>query len=518
MNANTISIIPFPHNLEETGNFYTLHSKNIKISGPKDVNLSSMTCVFNKMLESSGFTMEVSASSDKPSIEVIKTPSVKDFSLTENDSYCLEITPFKITVAANTDSGFFYAFISLVQLIMSYREKLPTLLIQDKSAYEWRGFLLDTARSFYSTDFIKKVIDACAFHKMNVFHWHLTDDQGWRIPIKGYEKLTEIGSSRTGHTNPPAEDGYYDIVTFKKRYYSHEEIKEIVAYAQERFITIVPEIELPGHVSSLLASYPEYGCTKKDYHVENRYGIFDDVLCLGNDKIFKLYSDIFDTVTSLFPGKYIHIGGDECPSTKWQECPECTKRLKAENLTNYSQLQSWATKKMIKIVLDHKRIPIGWDEVIDNNDVVPIDTDLIIQSWRGVEGGEKASSLKHKVIMSPQTHCYLDHKNYPSVEEPGRLGYITLQKTYEYTPVTEKMKKEDSQFIMGGEGTLWTEVLPYSKVSEYLMFPRFCSLAESLWLKEDKKDYERFLNVLDTHKKRLDMLNIIYYDGKDREE
>ncbi len=497
-----ISIIPCPSLLEQKDGYNIITKDILYISDAikEIVNIETI----NSLLKD----IRISHSSQVDNLDILVTNKSLD-----EESYSMTIEKNIISIEYGTPSGLFYALISLSQLLMTYHRELPCLHIEDKPQYQWRGFLLDTSRSFYSTTFIKKMIDACAFHKMNIFHWHLTDDQGWRLPVSKYPRLIELGTKRAGHTNPPEADGFYDIITFEKQYYTHEEIQQIVEYARERFITIVPEIELPGHVSALLTAYPEYGCLKKGYHVENRFGVFDDVLCLGDDKIFDLFSDIFDTVCSLFPGKYIHIGGDECPTTRWQQCPDCNKRLSETNLDNYSQLQSWATRKMIEIILSKGKIPIGWDEVIDNEESVPINKEMIIQSWRGTEGGEKAIKTGHHIIMSPQTHCYLNLKNYPSVEEPGRLGATTLEKSYQYSPLTEGIPMDSRDLIMGGECTLWTEGLSYSRISEYLLFPRFCAIAENLWQSPGSKNYSRFESMLEPHLKRLESLDYLYYKG-----
>lgn len=477
---NTISLIPYPLSLKETKGTY---------KAPAD---------FEKLMSLVKFE---------------QASDFQGFSLADKEAYSITITEDQITVYSSAKEGSFYASQTLKQLSMTYKTELPCLVINDKPEYGWRGFLLDTCRSFYSVDFIKKIIDALAFHKFNRFHWHLTDDQGWRISVPEYPKLTEIGSIRKAHTMPESIEGFYDSPDLPRKYYTDEEITEIVKYAQERCIEIVPEIELPGHVSALLTAYPEFGCTGGPYQVENRWGIFPDVLCLGNDDIFKIYDAIFATVERLFPGKYMHIGGDECLSERWEKCPKCQQRMKNEKLENPSQLQSWATQQMVKLAIAHGKTPIGWDEVLDNTDKIPLPTEVIVQSWRGFEGGERAVKLNHKVIMSPQTHCYLNLKNLPSYEEPGRLGFITVEKAYSYTPFTENMDKEHRSFIMGGECNLWTEALPHSKVAEYLLFPRLCAISECLWLKAEDKSFERFEKLLPAHKDRLYDLGYQFFDG-----
>lgn len=444
-----------------------------------------------------------------PSVKTILSDTYETKDLQKMDSHFLEITASGAVIAAKTQSGLFYGLVSLVQLLMN-GNRVEGCKIYDKPLYEWRGFMLDTSRTFYSTAFIKKVILLCAFHKMNKFHWHLTDDQGWRIYIDEYPLLTEIGSVRKANTNPPSKVGDYDGVKFDRYYYTDEEITEVVDYAKKFNVEIIPEIEFPGHSSALLAAYPEYGCTKGPYSVETRFGIFDDVLCLGNDKVFDLYKTILTKVTKLFTSEYIHIGGDECPTTNWKKCPACQKRITDLKLRNESELQSWGTQKITDLLIELGKTPIGWDEVLDNTDTIPLSEKVVVQSWRGVEGGEKASALNHKVIMSPGLYCYLDHKTEATVEEPGRLAVLTLEDTYKFSPVTESMSKKSSEFVMGGEATLFTEEVPYSRIAEYLMLPRLCSLAECMWLEPEYKDWESFKNNLEGHKQKLSKLGYIH--------
>lgn len=429
------------------------------------------------------------------------------------ESYTLKISQEKIEIKANSKEGIFYGLITFCQLAFNAKfenNEIPAGTIIDAPTFSWRGFLLDTCRSFYSTDFIKKMLDIMALYKLNRFHWHLTDDQGWRFQVEEFPRLTEIGSVRKVHTMPEANEGDYEGITFEKQFYSDSEIKEIVEYAKERNITVIPEVEFPGHSSALLASYPEYGCTKGPYKVENRWGIFPDTVCLGEEKTFAFYEKVFEKIEKLFPSEYIHIGGDECLSERWQKCPKCQEVIKREKMKNPSELQSWGTKRISELLKTHNKIAIGWDEILNNTETFPLPEEVIVQSWQGVEGGEKAAALNHKVIMSPQTHCYLNLKNKASVEEPGRLGVTTLEKSYNYSPITEKMDKKSILQILGGECALWTEELRYSKNAEYLLFPRFCSIAECLWLSPENKNYELFLENINRQKPLLEMLNINY--------
>lgn len=502
------NLIPFPKYFSETSDICVFKNQ-LNIYG--DFNKDMIKSI-NMIIEPFNYnftTQNESTDSSVVETKIISSDEYKGFDLSKNESYYLEISADKVRITAKEQTGLFYGFITLIQLLMNGNE-IRCCNIYDKPEYEWRGFLLDTCRTFYSTDFIKKVILLCAFHKMNKFHWHLTDDQGWRVQIDEYPLLTQIGSVRRANTNPIGNVGDYDGVKFERYYYTDEEILEIVNYGKLFNVEIIPEVEFPGHSTSLLAAYPEYGCTKGPYTVETRWGIFDDVLCLGNDKVFDLYKTILTKITKLFPSEYIHIGGDECPVNKWKECPECQKRIKEMNLKNESELQSWGTQKITDLVVSFGKKPIGWDEVLDNTETIPLNEKVIVQSWRGIEGGEKASAQNHKVIMSPVNFCYFDHKVQPTAEEPGRLGVITLEESYSFSPVTKNMSSKSAEFVMGGEATLFTEEVPYSRIAEYMILPRLCAIAECLWLNSADKDWERFKTAVTDHKQKLNTMDFLH--------
>ena len=495
----TVSIIPKPLFIETSNQIIKFSSKsvsiNIKGESPGDLH--------NKAQNAFALAgIDISQSGIPLSIQITDQTEFHN-----EEAYSLCINHEGIQINANTGKGAFYGCISAAQLLNGYKDVLPELTIQDQPVHSWRGFLLDTSRSFYSTDFIKKILDACALHKFNKFHWHLTDDQGWRFEVPGFPELTAKGSVRAAPTMPPSEDGVFDEGKKIRRWYTDEEITEIVNYAQERCIEIIPELEFPGHSSALLAAYPEYGCTGGPYKVENRWGIFPDVACLGNDKVFTLYEAALKKLSLLFPGNYIHIGGDECPHEKWDVCPKCQDRIKKEGLDSAAQLQAWGTNKITAMVTSLGKTPIGWDEVLDNNKHNPLPENVIIQSWRGTEGGIKAASMNHKVIMSPCEFFYFNFKNIDSFEEPGRLGVTTTKKAYSFSP-------SGKELILGGECALWSEMLPHSRTAEYLLFPRFCAAAEALWLPEEMKDFEDFKQRLETHKELLHKLDYLYFDGK----
>lgn len=505
----TISIIPKPLFIDKGSRIIKFSSKSISIH----INGKTKEDIHNKAQKA--FALAGINTSQEGIPLIIQITDQPEF--LNKEAYNLCVNNKGIQIKANTEKGVFYGCISVAQLLNKSSRDLPVLTIQDQPAYSWRGFLLDCSRSFYSTAFIKKILDACALHKLNKFHWHLTDDQGWRFEVPGFPKLTETGSVRAAPTMPPSEDGVFGERKKIRRWYSDEEIKEIINYAQERCIEIIPEVEFPGHSSALLAAYPEYGCTGGPYKVENRWGIFPDVICLGNDEFFTIYEAALKKIALLFPGKYIHIGGDECPHERWEVCPKCQERIKKENLDSAAQLQAWGTTKIASLVASLGKIPIGWDEILDNNKHNSLPDNVIVQSWRGTEGGIKAVSMNHKVIMSACEFFYFNFKNVDSFEEPGRLGVTTTKKAYSFSPAGKELKfekTEQKKFILGGECALWTEELPHSRVAEYLLFPRFCAASETLWLPEDKKDFEDFKQRLIIHKQLLHKLDYLYYDGK----
>jgi len=427
------------------------------------------------------------------------------------EAYKLTISKENITLQADTTAGMFNGEQTLRQLILSeYNDgslTLPCAEITDYPRFSWRGFMLDCSRYFYSVPYIKKMLDAISLHHINRFHWHLTDDQGWRLPVAKYPLLTEIGSRR--------QDRRLPWINCKCEFYSKEEIKEVIDYAKCRNIEVIPEVDLPGHASAILASYPGLGCTGGPYRVEDRFGIFEDVLCAGNDQIFDFITAVFDTLAELFPSKWVHIGGDEVLFNRWEECPKCKKRLAELALEKPSQLQSWITNKMILLLQERGKTAIGWDEILEDSQKFPLPKDTIIMSWRGAEGGIKASKSGHNVIMSPNTEgCYIDYKHTNDPEEIGRtLGTCSVFDSYSMNPVTPKMTEEESSLILGGQCNLWSEVIYAGKIAEYMIFPRLCAIAEAVWTPFEQKDFDDFSQRLIVHRKRLDALDINQYRG-----
>lgn len=434
---------------------------------------------------------------------------IPDWEAGLKENYHLTIDEKNISILAEGNSaGAFYAIQTLIQLLPVGKNKslkIPCLQIKDSPRFEWRGMHLDVCRHFFPVDFIKKYIDMMAMYKMNTFHWHLTEDQGWRIEIKKYPKLTQVGAWRKGTMVGAYSDQKYDS-TLYGGFYTQEEIKEIVTYASNRHVTIVPEIEMPGHSVAAIASYPWLSCTGKQIDVERGWGVYEDVYCT-KDSTFQFLQDVLDEVISLFPGKYIHIGGDESPKTRWKVCPTCQAKIKSEHLKDEHELQSYFIKRIEKYVNSKGKQIIGWDEILEGG----LAPNAAVMSWRGTDGGIAAAKQKHKVVMTPGSHCYFDHYQAFPVDEPLAIGgYTPLEKVYNYEPVPDVLTVEEQQYIMGAQANVWTEYIIHQKEVEYMTMPRMAALAEVLWTKKELKNETNFLERLQQHFKLLDVYPVNY--------
>ena len=403
-------------------------------------------------------------------------------------NYKLKVDEEKILIEGN-QKGIFYGFQTLFQLILLNNKnldasfKIPCVEIQDYSSFSHRGFLMDCCRHIFSVKTIKKYIDLLAFYKMNVFHWHLTEDQGWRIEIERYPKLNSIGSYRKDST------GFYG------GFYTKNEIREIVNYAAERYIEIIPEIELPGHSTAAIASYPNLSCKQKTIEVANTWGVFKDIYCAGNDSVFLFLENVFEEIIDLFPSKRIHIGGDEAPKFRWQHCEKCQSRMKTENLSDEHELQSYFIERIAEILDKKNRSIIGWDEILESE----ITSQVSIQSWRGFSGGVEAVKQGKKAIMSPTSHCYFDYE----------IESIDLEKVYSFSPIPIGLDSIDQELIIGGECNLWSERIPNERELDYKSFPRLLAMSEVLW-RNPKKNYLNFQKRVENHYPILDILNVNY--------
>ncbi len=411
------------------------------------------------------------------------------------EGYHVDVAADSISLVGASPCDLFYAVQTLLGLMANDDAVIPSVSIRDAPQYTWRGMHLDVSRHFFNVDEIKRYLDLIAMHKMNVFHWHLTDDQGWRIKIEKYPRLTEVGAWRTDESGK-----WYG------GFYTQDEVREIVAYAAERFITIVPEIELPGHARAALAAYPEYSCAGQILPVPNEWGVFDDVYCAGNEKTFEFLQDVLSEVLALFPGEYVHIGGDECPKTRWSACRRCQERMQEESLANEDELQSYFVGRIGRWLHKHGRKLIGWDEILEGG----LPDGAALMSWRGVEGGVLAVRGGHDVVMSPTSHCYFDYYQAAQGEPRAFNAYLPLKTVYEFEPTPPELSSDEARRILGGQGNVWTEQMPDYRHVEYMTVPRICAMAEVLWTPPERRDYADFRARLDDHLKRLDALGVNY--------
>jgi hexosaminidase len=434
-----------------------------------------------------------------------------DKSITNDEGYELEIRNNKISISSKNTKGAFYAVQSLLQLLpittTSKSIAIQCLEIKDAPQFEYRGMHLDVARHFFSVAFIKKYINLMAMLKMNTFHWHLTEDQGWRIEIKKYPKLQEIAAFRNetliGHYSeqPHKFDG--------KKYggfYTQKEIKDIVKYASERQVTIIPEIEIPGHSQAAIAAYPKLGCTGEQFEVATKWGVFEEIYC-PKESTFKFLEDVIDEVITLFPGEYIHIGGDEAPKTRWKECAHCQKLIKKEGFKDEHELQNYFITRMEKYINSKGKQIIGWDEILEGG----LAPNATVMSWRGTQGAVEAAKQKHHVILTPNSHCYFDHYQSDNEKEPLAIGgFLPLEKVYNFNPIPKELTKEESTYVLGAQGNVWTEYMKTPEKVEYMAFPRAIALAEVVWSSKENKNYPDFIKRLEFYQKRLDQLDVNY--------
>ena len=498
-----LSIIPQPKTrLVFEGSF----KFDNKVSLKNDLELTSVAAYFKELL-STEYQIDLDSTKKKKQVVLSLSPN-----FTNEESYELTIDESQILISAKNEKGIFYGIQSLRQLFpletnqkKSYQ--LPLVYLNDKPEFAYRGMHLDVARHMYSVDFIKKYIDMMSRLKMNTFHWHLTEDQGWRIEIKKYPKLQEIAAFRKetliGHYSdqPHQFDG--------KKYggfYTQEEIKDIVAYAQERQVTIIPEIEMPGHSQAAIAAYPELGCTGKQIEVATKWGVFEEVYC-PKESTFKFLEDVIDEVVELFPGKYIHIGGDEAPKTRWKSCNHCQKLIKQKGLKDEHGLQSYFIQRMEKYINSKGKQIIGWDEILEGG----LAPNATVMSWRGTKGAVDAAKDGHNVILTPTSHCYFDYYQSDNENEPLAIGgFLPLKKVYYFNPIPEELNSEESKYVLGAQGNVWTEYMPDEKKVEYMAFPRMIALSEAVWTDDINKSYSSFIKRLEVYQKQLDKLDINY--------
>ena len=433
-----------------------------------------------------------------------------DAKIPHEEGYTLSVSAKGVTISGKTAAGVFRGIQTLRKSLPVLAEKpqavsLPAVTIADEPRFGYRGMHLDCARHFFPLEFVKEYIDLIALHGMNRFHWHITEDQGWRIEIKKYPKLTTVGAWRSGTVigrNSGLDDGQRH-----GGFYTQEQCREIVKYAADRFITVIPEIDMPGHMLAALAAYPELGCTGGPYEVEHTWGVFPDVLCPGKEKTFQFVQDVLDEVIQIFPSEYIHIGGDESPRDRWKVCPLCQQRIKDEAIvaegrqSKEDRLQGYFTRRVEQYLHSKGKHLIGWDELLSCN----VDATSTIMSWRGAAPGAEAAKLGHDVIMSPNKPMYFDHYQTDQTwNEPLSIGGCeTVQEVYAFEPVADDLSADEARHILGVQANLWTEYIAAKQQAEYQVLPRMAALAEVQWLQPASKDYDAFLG-------RLGRLKAIY--------
>ena len=514
-------VVPLPQSIQmQKGEPFLLSNDQVQILAPETLmGEAAFLQVYLKDVTGQTFSIVSKREKRKTYIEFTISPNI-----TESEGYVLTINKKGVTIAGGSAAGVFYGIQTLRKSLASIDKAaatssifhLPSSIITDAPRFSWRGMHLDCSRHFWSVDFVKKFIDLLALHNMNVFHWHLTDDQGWRIEIKKWPKLTEVGSQRSGTiigTNSDLDDG----IPYGG-YYTQAELREVVAYAAARHITIVPEIDMPGHMLAALAAYPELGCTGGPYQVGHYWGVYKDVLCVGNPRVYEFVQDVLTEVMDIFPSKVIHIGGDETPSEKWQYCKKCNeiyikKTLEGRvagqvegdsdgprTMPEYpyeemvrSVLQPYFTNKVFNILASKGRRALGWDEILDG-----APQDAMIMSWRGTAPGAKAAETGHDVVMTPTTHCYFDYQQVEDTQfEPSRCGgFIPIERVYSLDPAPDSLSVEARSHILGTQANLWAEYMTNEQMVEYQAQPRMSALAEVQWTQPERKDYKAFLQRL----------------------
>ena len=517
----SLSVIPYPVSLEAQEGEFVLSPKTVVKIDLEDEGVTSALNFLGEITEQIfGKKLEVKSAdyiAENGAINILKKESL------HNEGYELEVSPEGVNIYASTSHGLYYALQTLRQLVAveAYSAKrvgsvaLRGVKIADAPHLAYRGVLLDVCRHFFTVEEVKTIIDIASMHKLNHFHWHLTDDQGWRIEIKKYPLLTEVGSRRadsqvigTHHRHNLAMEG----VPYGPHFYTQDQIREVVAYAKERFVTIIPEIDMPGHMVAAMASYPYLGCVGEGYKVREIWGIAREVLCIGKESTFEFAHGVLEEVLPLFPSEYIHIGGDEAPRVAWAKCPHCQALMKREKLKNEAQLQSYFNHRIEKFLQQNGRRMIGWDEVLEGG-VTPTTT---IMSWQGTEGGIAAAKAGNKVIMTPNKFCYLsriqstDRANEPlyGVRHPDRPHHLSLDMAYNFNPY-ERLTVEEQQNIMGLQACVWTEQIKEFSHLQYMYLPRLSAIAESAWSLPNK-NFERYVKSVEELLKLYDVCGYNY--------
>ena len=532
LHAQQPAIIPKPVSTTWQNGHFVIDKNTVLVADSSD---GSSTGFFNLYLEQVyGIKLRVVTPDRQPTGDYIrlstpagaKTDMNAAFSGTsgaasQEGRYFLKVDAGSVNINGASHSGTFYGIQTLIQLLpvspyvalasgpavsAAGGLSIPAVTIEDYPRFGYRGLHLDVGRHFFPVDFVKRYIDYLALHKMNYFHWHLTEDQGWRIEIKKYPLLTQIGSCHSG-TIIGHHPGTGNDSTPHCGFYTQDQIKEVVKYASDRYITILPEIELPGHSSAALTAYPFLGCTGGPYQVKQNWGVHKDVFCAGNDSTFKFLEDVMDEVIALFPSKYIHIGGDECPKDSWKACPKCQKRIKDNGLKNENELQSYFVQRMEKYINSEGRQIIGWDEILEGG----LAPNASVMSWRGEQGGIDAAKLHHDVIMTPGDYVYFDHSQLQNDDSLTIGGYLPLKKVYSYEPIPAGLTAEEGKYIRGAQANIWTEYMSNPRKVEYMIFPRMSALSEVLWSPKAQRNWPDFEERLQTQYIRYALWKANFY-------
>jgi len=502
--ASVLPVIPKPSLIHPTGASFRLTPKTLITL--TSAELRDEADLLNEWLRNRyGFVLAFAAEAEDGSSGIVLAPS--GGRIGDNEGYTLSVTKERIKIVG-ARSGMLYGLQTLFQLMPAERKQpleVPGVEIQDAPRYRWRGMHLDVARHFFPKEFVKRYIDELVLYKMNTLHLHLTDDQGWRIEIRTYPKLTEVGSWRSGSMIGAYSEQRYDSIRYGG-FYTQDDIREIVAYALRRHVTIVPEIEMPGHATAALAAYPELSCTGGPFEVAKGWGVFEDVYC-PKEETFAFLDNVLAEICVLFPGKYVHIGGDECPKTRWKACPRCQALMKQEGLKDEAALQSYFVRRIERTLNARGKQLIGWDEILEGG----LAPNAAVMSWRGTDGGIAAAKQGHRVVMTPGSHCYFDYYQGDPRYEPLAIGgYTTVEKVYSYEPTPAELTPYEQKFILGAQGNVWSEYITAPEQVEYMAIPRMAALAEVLWSPKQTRDYPDFQRRLIAHFDLLDSLGVHY--------
>lgn len=518
LNATEIKIVPQPMEVRQgTGDFQLKTSTRLLVDqGNKEIHQIAKLIV-QKIAMTGGPAMSIGDYTEGMKLKntIVFTLKGADPQL-GNEGYSIDVTSKGILVKAVSTRGLYYALQSFFQLFPPEIEggnsaerqySIPVVAIRDMPRYPYRGMHLDVGRHMYPVSFIKKYIDLMSMYKMNTFHWHLTEDQGWRIQIMKYPRLTQVGSTRLATAK--GKTGEMDGVPYGG-FYTQDQIREIVAYAADKFVTIIPEIEMPGHSVAALTAYPHLSCTGGPFRVRQEWGVADDILCAGNDSSFTFVEDVLTEVMSLFPSAYIHIGGDEAPKVRWHNCPKCQQRIKEEGLRDELELQSYFIKRVERFLSSKGRRLIGWDEILEGG----LAPEATVMSWRGIQGGIDAARQNHDVIMTPTDYCYFDYYQADPATEPLAIGgMLTLKTVYSFEPTPPVLTAEESKHILGAQGNVWTEYIKTPEMVEYMSYPRAIALAEVTWSQKEQRNWDSFLQRMENQYKRLEYLGVNYSKG-----